>query len=679
MSYTTVFRSSSISPTNSERKNDYVTTVNFTLYSGSLPSTGAVLKSVKMNWSSINVYSGNAPYFDFAYGRFYVSPSHSGTHSGSVTSASSGILSFTGGSLGFTVGSGSSDTANVLNVRQECVVTLTIEWEARNPSTGTLDTTQGVHGSVITLNISAADTSFTHTILWRKSDAYQTTQTVEAGVTAAMFMVPSSWPVGSASVTLTTYLNGDQVGAAQTYTWTVVVDGSVTYPTAGSLSTALVQDSRVPSAWGLFVQGYSKALLTLSGYSAGTSASIASIELTLGAQTQAGTGSTFTTDVITQTGELTPAAKIINSFGNASSTEGSPITVYPYENPKINSLIAYRCLSDGTPNDYGTYIAVTVNAAISSVNGKNQLVSLQVQYKATTATSWSTGISIESGVTKIIAAGLATDGTLYQIRAVAIDSIQNLAGTSTTKTANVLTSECVLFFKDGGLNVSVGFQGSRDNAFEVSENWHIYHGDQQIDGITSIQWGGTGASTVAGARNALGLGNTSGAVPIANGGTGATDVASARNALGLGNTSGAVPVANGGTGATAAARARSNLGITPANIGAAASSHNHDASTISTGTLPEARLPFRMCAGSFTVDGESSTSIEFSSASMKVNMSGSFSSAPFVIVAFSGASSNNSGNPGAIKAHSITTSGFQCVYGASSSTTREAMYIAIGT
>lgn len=79
--------------------------------------------------------------------------------------------------------------------------------------------------------------------------------------------------------------------------------------------------------------------------------------------------------------------------------------------------------------------------------------------------------------------------------------------------------------------------------------------------------GGTGATTIAGARNALGLGNTDGAIPIANGGTGATTVAGARNALGLGNTDGAIPIANGGTGATTAAAARTNLGINATNLG----------------------------------------------------------------------------------------------------------------
>lgn len=51
------------------------------------------------------------------------------------------------------------------------------------------------------------------------------------------------------------------------------------------------------------------------------------------------------------------------------------------------------------------------------------------------------------------------------------------------------------------------------------------------------------------------------------------------------NVTGTVAIDHGGTGATTAANARTNLGITPANIGAAASSHNHSADNITSGTL----------------------------------------------------------------------------------------------
>lgn len=50
--------------------------------------------------------------------------------------------------------------------------------------------------------------------------------------------------------------------------------------------------------------------------------------------------------------------------------------------------------------------------------------------------------------------------------------------------------------------------------------------------VTPIERGGTGATTAAGARNALGLGNTTEALPVANGGTGATTAEGALTALG---------------------------------------------------------------------------------------------------------------------------------------------------
>lgn len=56
-----------------------------------------------------------------------------------------------------------------------------------------------------------------------------------------------------------------------------------------------------------------------------------------------------------------------------------------------------------------------------------------------------------------------------------------------------------------------------------------------LDGVVDIEQGGTGATSAAGIRNALGLGNTTDALPVANGGTGATSASAARANLGLKN------------------------------------------------------------------------------------------------------------------------------------------------
>lgn len=88
-------------------------------------------------------------------------------------------------------------------------------------------------------------------------------------------------------------------------------------------------------------------------------------------------------------------------------------------------------------------------------------------------------------------------------------------------------------------------------------------------GILPIGKGGTGATSVPNTlRNYFPTGVAPGSIPILGNNwenNGYCTPQALRSAMGLGNTLGAVPVANGGTGAASPAAARENLGITMAS------------------------------------------------------------------------------------------------------------------
>ena len=118
-----------------------------------------------------------------------------------------------------------------------------------------------------------------------------------------------------------------------------------------------------------------------------------------------------------------------------------------------------------------------------------------------------------------------------------------------------------------------------------------------------------------------------------------------------------VPIANGGTGATTAANARSNLGA-------------NNASNINAGTLAMARLPFKVAYGSGPVSGNSTLTINYSSAG--------FTIVPCVVASYSSTGSNWSGDNGALKIYSKTTTGATIIVGGSFNTSRNIDWIALG-
>jgi hypothetical protein len=120
-----------------------------------------------------------------------------------------------------------------------------------------------------------------------------------------------------------------------------------------------------------------------------------------------------------------------------------------------------------------------------------------------------------------------------------------------------------------------------------------------VSGTVPITQGGTGATTASDARTNLGAAASSHthavATASADGFMSSTDKSKLDGIpSGGGGVTGTVAITQGGTGATTAAGALTNLG-------AAASSHNHDASAITTGTLPNARTTATTAATANTI------------------------------------------------------------------------------
>lgn len=237
---------------------------------------------------------------------------------------------------------------------------------------------------------------------------------------------------------------------------------------------------------------------------------------------------------------------------------------------------------------------------------------------------------------------------------------------------------------DGGLNVSVGMQGTRQRAVQINGDWDIYHGATKLNGTIPISRGGTSGTTAAAALYNL-INALSAVTPVAEDripfmdadGKTAGYVTLTKLLTALGFSNGILPLAKGGTGSSTAEEARSNLGITPANIGAAATSHSHSGNDITSGQIDLALLPFKCAWGTTYVTGVSWASVSYSSGSG----ASSFSSTPVVIVSYGDAANGSSAyGVNALKTQAITGSNFQvCMSGGSGSGSREVHWIAIGT
>lgn len=356
---------------------------------------------------------------------------------------------------------------------------------ARASTISSVTSSVSVNGTnAVTVNITRASSSFTHTVVFSIGSYSKTTSSV---ATSTSYAIPQSWlnaipsaTSGTAKVTVTTYSGSTKIGSAVSNNFTITVPTTV----VPSFSSVAVADTTTnQSTFGNMVQSKSKAKFTITAAgSYGSTIKTYKTEF----EGKSYSGATPTTSTITKSGTASAKITITDSRGRTATTTKT-WTVVPYSAPKIISFQGFRCLQNGTENYEGTYISAAVNFSIASVNEKNAK-SYALDYKLTTATEWTPLVngSVYSLNQNIIStSGVFGVDNSYDIRLTIKDSFATI-----TSTFEIPTAFTLLDFNASGRGIAFGKVSELTNGVEFGLPVH-FNEAPIINGGSKMLWTGS--------------------------------------------------------------------------------------------------------------------------------------------------------------------------------------------
>lgn len=365
---------------------------------------------------------------------------------------------------------------------------------ARASTISSVTSSVSVNGTnAVTVNITRAASSFTHTVVFSFGSYSKTTTGVG---TSTSYAIPTSWlnaipnaTSGTAKVTVTTYSGSTKIGSAVAKNFTLTVPSTVV-PTISAVSLSEAT-SGLAAQFGGYVQGKSKIAVKITAAGA-LSSTIKTYKTTI--QGANFTAASFTSGVLAKSGTSTVTITVTDSRGRTASTTRS-ITVIAYSAPKINTFTAIRANGLGAADDNGTMALARIRFSVAAVNDKNTK-SYVVEYRPKSSDTWTeaaSGSVYSYDSNMLLNANLDPD-TSYDLRL----SVKDFFGT-TTAFSEVATAFTLLDFNASGKGLAFGKVSELEDGMEIDMDMSIYKnvfmgGAQRTDDEKNVYFQATEAA-----------------------------------------------------------------------------------------------------------------------------------------------------------------------------------------
>lgn len=354
-------------------------------------------------------------------------------------------------------------------------------------------------------------------LTWSKGTADRTVN-LTASERTTLLTAMANMKSFTGTFAVTTYSGGStQIGSTSSKTATVTTTAANSAPTLSGFTYAdsYATTTAITGNDQLFIQSHSKLTVTPGTATAKNQASIANYTATCnGVSVSNTTGAALTVGAVSKSGTVAVVLTVTDSRGYTASVTKN-ITVIAYAAPKVNSLTLRRT------NDIEAEMQLVFNGTISAITvdsvQKNSLLYCRYRYKATSATSWSSYVSILSAVTQ---SGTSFSYSNLELRSLASDQSWDVHIQIRDQLNSLSSLDLYYVIPQGTPLVALRKQKVGINTPNPAAALDVV-GDAKVSGTLT-------AATLSGS---LAPSKLSSAVPISKGGTGATTAAAARTNL----------------------------------------------------------------------------------------------------------------------------------------------------